>query len=268
MRADTVNYQLELLSWDTRHFGVRMGWLELPPAPRSEPEAATIKAALVDARQQGFRQLMCRTVPRDVALIHALEAAGFRLMDTLVTMALDLGDPPLALLGKVFHATEIREATANDVASLKVIAERAFSDPQIWLDRFHADSRLSRDKQAEVLYVKWVENSVAPPTPADSMADCTFVAEPAGGQIAGFITCVRARGTAPAKVSLNAVDAYARRHGVYRALVHRALEWFREQGEPIVTVRTSVTSVAVQRTWIRFGAVPVQVEHTFHWWAD
>ena len=261
------------LAWDTGHFGIRMGELVPPPAPRGEPEAAIVRTALADARRQGFQQLMCRAAPRDVPLIHALEAEGFRLMDTLVTMALDLTrplpplDPTKPWHARGFYAAEIRQAIPADSVALMAIARNAFSDPQIWLDRFHADPRLPRGR-ADALYAEWVKNSVEPPTPADSMADCVFVAGPAGGSIAGFITCRRARGSEPARVLLNAVDVWARRHGVYRALVLWTLEWFREQREPVVTVRTSVASQAVQRTWTRLGAVPICVEHTFHWWAS
>ncbi len=98
------------------------------------------------------------------------------------------------------------------------------------------------------------------------MADQTFVAE-IDGKIAGFLTCVRGSETVYGKVSLNAVDRSFRKQGIYRQMIDAALAWFLREKSPLVSVRTSIFSHAVQRAWIRLGAVPSDVEHTFHWWA-
>jgi len=217
---------------------------------------------------------MCRTMSRDVALNHALGAKGFRLMDTLVTYLLDLrhvqldpsrhvqmGAPPI-----------IREAVPDDVPVLEEIARASFADRNIWLDRFHADPRIPKAK-ADDLYVQWIRNSITPQPADEAMANATFVAEtpdPRTRTIAGFLTCRRggARSLEPGVVSLNAVAKLFRGRGYYWHLVHHAIQWFRDEGMTAVSVRTSVASQAVQRTWIRLGAIPGKFEHTFHWWAD
>lgn len=258
---------VEALAWDTRHFGRSMGSVRIPPAWVAQPIAqlrADLEALVNTAAAQGYHQLTVRAEPRQVALIHALEEAGFHLVDTLVTLECALDDvrPAPARL-----EVTIRSAVKADVAALMEIARQAFADRAVWLDRFHADPNIPSD-QADDLYAQWVKNSVAPDHPVDTMADATLVAE-MEHRIAGFLTCrlVNIDGLPGGVVSLNAVDASCRRRRVYRALAERSLEWFRTRGCRRVRVRTSLISHGVQRTWQRLGAVQVAEEHTFHWWA-
>lgn len=256
------------LAWDTRHFGVRMGVLETPDGPAETERgglSAAARAAVAQAAAAGYQQLTARAGPWDTTWIHALESSGFRLVDTLVTWELGLEKPPS--VRSASPVLRIRPAAAADVPALRGIAKRAFADRTIWFDRFHADPRMPEGR-ADALYETWIQNSVTPPTPQDSMADAAWVAE-TQGVLAGFLTG-RLSHTASESlgvVSLNAVDAPYRGRGVYRVLVDTALLWFRQQGCRSVRVRTNVASHPVHRTWQRLGATMVSVEHTFHWWA-
>ena len=257
------------LAWDTRHFGVQMGLLEAPAGSieaGSNGLSAAVRAAVAQAAAAGYRQLTARAGPWNTAWIHALESSGFRLVDTLVTWELDFAKPP-SQYGRSSSTFRIRFATASDVPALRAIAKRAFADRSVWFDRFHADPRIPGDR-ADALYEAWIQNSVIPPTPEESMADATWVAE-TQGTLAGFLTgrVLRTSSECVGHVSLNAVDTPYRGQGVYRALVETALPWFRQQGCRGVRVRTNVASHPVHRTWQRVGAVLVAEEHTFHWWA-
>lgn len=228
--------------------------------------ADTVRAALAEAGRDGFRHLMTRLSPKAVERIEWLRRAGFSLMDTLVTLELPLNGrtvPPEP--ARTAYAQTVRHAAPGDQTPLMAIAREAFADRTIWLDRFHADPGLRANGRADELYAQWIANSVAPPSAPESMADQVLVTVSDRGALTGFITCQR-HADGHGIVPLNAVERAARGHGVYRVLVHHALRWFREQQVPRLTVRTSVTSLAVQRTWIRFGALPMATEHTFHWW--
>jgi hypothetical protein len=250
---------IEKLEWDSNHFGVPMGRLNWSDSKESPDK--TVAQAIGQAKKTGLEQLMARAHPSEMEKIHALETAGFQLMDTLMTLAVDLrkNPPPAA------DDPSIRSAKPQDIPALTALARTAFSDRSIWLDRFHADPRISSEK-ADALYEEWVRNSVLPESSKASMADQTFVAE-IDGAVAGFLTCVRGSETTYGKVSLNAVNATFRKRGIYRAMIHKSLEWFLKEKSPLVSVRTSIFSIAVQRAWIRVGALPTEVEHTFHWWA-
>lgn len=264
---DTGDLVVRELAWDTRHFGIRMGVLEAPDSKRgfdAAEAAALVRAAVAQARTLGYRQLTARAGPWDTAWIHALEASGFQLVDTLVTWELLLTEALGSHSGSA--AVQIRTAAEADAPALKAIAKRAFADRSIWLDRFHADPRIPVER-ADALYETWVQNSVAPSTPGDAMADMTLTAE-VGGVLAGFLTgrVVRTALELVGQVSLNAVEAAYRGRGVYRALVEASLRWFAEQGCRRVRVRTGLASHPIHRTWQRLGAIMVMEEHTFHWW--
>lgn len=267
MAVSSRDLSVRELAWDTRHFGVRMGILEPPEgaSPLGTPEVtALVRTAVSQAATAGYQQLTARSGPWETAWIHALEAAGFRLVDTLVTWELALSALPSSRRPSVLT---IRPAAATDLAALQAIAKQAFADRAIWLDRFHADPHISPER-ADALYEAWVQNSVNPRTPTESMADATFVAE-THGSVAGFLTCrlLGAVGEPVGQVSLNAVEAAHRGQGVYRGLVDAALVWFGTQGCRRVQVRTNLASHPVHRTWQRLGAVMAAEEHTFHWWA-
>lgn len=249
------------LPWDSRHFGIRMGELSFASGIEEAPFKGLVEAALKEARAAGLRQLMARAHPSQIRLIHALEENAFRLVDTLMTLELTIPSktpaPP--------ELPPVRLANGKDLPGLMQLAREAFADREVWLDRFHADPHIPKEK-ADGLYAEWIRNSVQPNSPEESMADCTLVAE-VDGTLAGFITCVRSNGNRPGKIPLNAVDKPFRGQGIYRSLVLRSLAWLREHDTQTVWVRTSVFSQPVQRTWIRLGALPKFVEHTFHWWA-
>lgn len=263
MRASVAAYTLEPLAWDTKHFGFRMGQVSFQRDPVAFTASAPAQAAVEEARQQRFHALVARAHPHDIGLIHALEEAGFRLVDTLVSFQLDLiAHPPTP--AQFSHVRVAREA---DVEPLMALARRAFADRSVWLDRFHADPHIPAERANE-LYALWVKNSVAPEKPEESMADVTLVSDCPEG-ISGFITCriFHVEGKKQGTVSLNAVDMRFRQRGVYRDLVHAALLWFQSQGCSKIQVRTNIASHGVRRTWKSFHAVPSTEEHTFHWWA-
>lgn len=258
---------IEKLDWDTRHFGVPMGRFNWPEG--NQPHAESVTAATQQAKQLGLKQLMARAHPSEMEKIHALQSAGFHLVDTLITLEVDLRkNPPKERENSRFilpPTLTINKATENDIPRLEALAEDAFADSTIWLDRFHADPKISKEK-ANALYAQWVRNSVAPKSSSTSMADCTFMAE-VSGTLAGFLTCVLDSKADHGKVSLNAVHKFYRSRGIYGAMIFKALTWFLENNRPVISVRTSIFSHAVQKAWIRIGAVPTDVEHTFHWWA-
>lgn len=271
---DRGAFLLEPLPWDSRHFGLSMGRLTLPSEDPADRVQWLFKL-LEEAERMGLAQLMVRVRPNQPEWIHALEKVHFRLMDSLVTLGLHVdeahaAESPLRLSPR-WVALFVREATEMDVEALEAIAKEAFSDRTIWLDRFHADPHIPKAK-ADELYAQWIRNSVIPPSPSERMADCTWVAvaRSSDGQeaVAGFLTLLKGGSDPdrPGKVSLNAVARPFRQMGIYGQLVRRAVEWFKEEGVKWVTVRTSIWNWPVQRTWIRWGAFPIDVEHTFHWW--
>lgn len=262
---------IDPLAWDSQHFQCKMGCLGHPPgltaqAMSDKEMKRLVRDALDTAERDGYQCLMARAFPMEIGRHHALEACGFRLMDTLVTWELMFHHGAAPPVVSAPQGATLRQARVADVPALMALARRAFADRTVWLDRFHADPRIPSERADEV-YAQWVKNSVAPDHPDVAMANIVWVAE-VEGVIGGFLTA-RVVGTQVKVgiVPLNAVDSPYRRRGVYRALAETAVSWCRAQGCDRVQVRTSSSSFGVHRTWQRLGAALVAVEHTFHWWA-
>lgn len=262
MHGDTPHGLLLLMQseWDSRHFGFPMGRLEPlmalgPPRDTFPCCERLVDHAITRATAEGIRHLMCRTSPTDVVTMQVLQQRRFFLADTVVAWCL----PPSPPVPQPGEPPTIRQATVDDIPALRAIALEAFGDPARWLGRFHADPSLPKRK-ADELYAEWVENAVR-----GTQADLVLVAL-VEADIAGFITCQVVTGSVPAcygDIPLNAVRVRFQRQGIYTALAHAALEWFRPR-VPLVQIKTIVASHAVHRVWQRFGAHLGTVYHTWH----
>ncbi|MBI4314256.1 MAG: hypothetical protein HY594_05525 [Candidatus Omnitrophica bacterium] len=265
MRTGLDKKRIEWLIWDSQFFGVQAGKI-LPPDSLGNSPERYVQEALQEAQAQGIRWLTARAHPWQTPWIHALEAAGFQLVDTLVTLGLDLKNSNFFWQGSPTpRIAPADRASDAELKTLMQLAKDAFADRSIWLDRFHADPRVPAGK-ADDLYAQWVKNSIRPDSPEQSMADQTFVCRVDGLPV-GFITCQIKESGRRGIVSLNAVDAAYRKRGIYQELILCALNWFSlEKKCEEVRVRTNISSHGVRKAWARFQAVPIAEEHTFHGW--
>jgi GNAT superfamily N-acetyltransferase len=220
---------------------------------------ATVSASEgVPAILEWFRRERCalmiiRCDTRDHQAIHAIEAGGGRLCDTLLyyQAALDRETLPGA-------AGIVRQGSPADAGEVEAIARAAFRG---YLGHYHTDPRLDPSK-ADEAYADWARRSCV----VRGLADLVLVAE-RDGKVAGFLT-LRRNSTEEAEIVLNAVHPDAQRGGLYRALVENALAWARKQGARQVVASTQLHNVGPQKTWVRLGFAPTRSLHTFHLWSD
>ncbi|WP_077959703.1 GNAT family N-acetyltransferase [Ensifer adhaerens] len=83
-------------------------------------------------------------------------------------------------------------------------------------------------------------------------ADAALFAARVDGRLAGYIALSKAW-NGFAEVDDIAVDRHARRAGVARALVDRAVSWATEQGLPGIRLETQSNNVAACRFYERYG---------------
>lgn len=133
---------VELLDWDSRHFGVPVARVAVMAVPVGLPatQEAQVHRALLGAvgewaRSSGIGLLVRRLIAERLLEIRALEAAGFRLADHLVTLTAPVVAPsPSGVEGVV-----VRAATPEDrVAVLGLVDEAGF----VW-SRFLQDPLLA-----------------------------------------------------------------------------------------------------------------------------
>ncbi|TCP39525.1 GNAT family N-acetyltransferase [Rhodovulum marinum] len=239
---------IELNDLETARFGIVAARVTDAQASPAEIEAA--------ARDRGVQMLTARVDVGDLPRVHALEEAGYRLMDTLVYYARGLdgvADRAPSPAGEI-----LRPATAADAPAVGQVARAAFAG---YLGHYHADPRLGA-AAADAAYVEWAETSVqtvGPRRPA-------LVALQAD-RVVGFLT-LRRNSDTEIEIVLNAVHPEAQRQGLYGRLVEHGMAAGRAAGCTRVIVSTQINNVAVQKVWARQGFCMSHGLYTFHKWID
>ncbi|MFC4161776.1 GNAT family N-acetyltransferase [Chitinimonas lacunae] len=230
---------------DSARFGLRVG--------KAYPLcAATLPTVLEQCRQEGLQLLLARCPTEDGESVRALEAAGFRLMDTLVYLRRPLSESDLQTVATV------RPARPDDVPLLADVVRRTFTS---YVGHYHADGRLDR-AQVEQIYPDWACRAVT----VEGVADQVLIAEHAG-QLAGFAVLKRLDAERCDGL-LYGVDPRWRRLGLYRQLLAASFAWGRRIGCTAMEYSTQLSNLPALRTVIRQGFVPERSLHTFHRWFD
>ncbi|WP_161973697.1 GNAT family N-acetyltransferase [Hwanghaeella grinnelliae] len=197
--------------------------------------------AVSQGREAGAVLISCRTEGEG----DALAAAGFRKVETLVTLERRSLKPLDGRLGRGL----VRAGGVADVPACRRVAVEALR----W-DRFHADPRID-DQAADALKAEWIENDLR------GRADRVFVAE-VDGAVAGF--CAMLLRADLAVIDLIAVAPDKQGKGIGRALVAAAVDHYREQMTAML-VGTQAGNPASVSFYKSMGFQEVKRADTWHW---
>lgn len=250
---------LRRLPWDSKILGKEMRQVAYLMAEGDYSESADIKASLLGAilkYTKGLNglHLSCKVDTADITGIHALERAGFRLMDTVVTWRFE----PSMSVPRLKNIYRVRDAENGDVQELEKLARRKFL-----MNRFYIDPSIS-PKRADKLYAEWIKNYCA--AQADGIAR-VMVAESHSG-IAGFLGyrfnkgIERVSGYKIVGQGLMAVSGSAK--GAAISLVNSAIKdviSHYDFGE----FDGLITNHDAMRVYRAFGFEIVRTKHTFHY---
>lgn len=240
-------YRYALSALDQARFGVTTARVDGLTADR-------VPEVLARSRADGVTFIIARCAATDFETVHALERAGFLLMDTLVYWARDLRKTPLPFSDSDATICPARADEAEQVAALARAAFRGY------FGHYHADERLDR-AAADETYASWAERSVR-----GEAADAVLVAE-LDGALAGLIT-LRMNDADEGEGILFAVSPTMQRRGISRALMAGALAWCAEQGASRMVISTQLMNVASQKAWARTGFEFSHAYYTFHGWLE
>ena len=243
MSSSVVTYTPTLvpLPWDSEQFGFAAARLDHLQSETAE----SIAALVVAARKQHIRHLCARIPVDDMATIHALEAAGFQLLDGIQTFEMELpavlSEPP----------ANVRLFQPSDLEAVLELARTAYVH-----DRFHADSALSRE-QADRVHETWMRNSCI-----GGAADAVIVAvHPDTGDPSAYVTCEL--GGSIGIIVLVATSRIARGLGLARAVTLGALSYFKQQRCNRVRVGTQLRNIPASRLYEACGFQLLSVRLTY-----
>ncbi len=215
-----------------------------------------MQRALDAARLLGSALVVVRVPVHEVAAIHAVEAAGGRLCDILVTLAgrfLPASMPPT-----LAPDITVRRAQAMDADAISDVATRSFrSGTTHW----HADPRLPAEL-ADELYGRWaaaLARSASDDTPV-------FVAETRERSIAGFLA-LEPQSPGAWHVPLTGVAPEFRGRGVLGAMLDAsAMTCNRDGAQQTLYYATQLANHAALRAVSRRGLIVDSSRLTFHLW--
>lgn len=258
LENDSIVINIGRLDWDTRHFGIVMGSMEIGEKQQNYSKGnveALLVEALEMANQEGLEHLSARLEPNRKKIIHACEDRGFRLMDTRIEFIFDYRASDIK---EINNQCILREGRAEDEEKLVRISLESFSN---YIDRFHSDEKIDNNK-ADKLYELWVRNSYR------GYADSIIVAE-SEDDIVGFSTFKEHAGETDSgekigEIVLSAVSKKARGKGVYTSMINEGVRIGKGKINYLL-VKTQIDNTAVQKAWASLGFKPYKSEYIFHY---
>ena len=237
--------------FDSEMLGGRVGRLEIPAAlaESSETLAAQLPKLTAGWRTEGYWLVSCRLpepgTDQPPACETVLQAAGFRPVETLVSLAHNLAEVPALANANVAVGGQDDAEICAAIGAEALISSRYNTDPRI------------DPQRAAALKAQWVRNAFA------ERADAIFCTR-ASDRVTGF-NLLLARGD-DAIIDLIAVAPDAQRRGYGRQLVQAGLAHYagRSQRMLVGTQAENAASLALYRT---LGFVELHRARTYHWMA-
>jgi hypothetical protein len=243
--------------WDCAQLQIKAAKIDVLEM-RSATGIAALHQAIAQARSLDINHVACRVDTRARLAAGALQNCGFVLVDTVVHLALRAADF-MAPSDCAVRQIVLRWADPRDAKAIGNLAKTALTDPTSSFNRYLNDGGFSR-AQVERVYSVWGETSVGGAA-ADATL-CAFQDE----ALVGFLTVKNPGADGTARVPLNAVVAHMRRQGLYSLLVATAAQRLFSQNAQSIEITTQLQQLAVQKTWLRFGAQLLGSSYSFHQW--
>lgn len=238
-----MKYSWHLDNFDWGVFGFKVGKITDIDSSGS-PEVLTnrIKSLIKELIKNRVSYATYRVSSNNFPVVHALERAGFLLVDGLINLAIDIPSVDSEV------SPEIREARRGDLQELKKLTSGLYS-----FSRIDNDPIIPKNKANE-FYVRWIENSIL-----GKASDLVLVWEE-DRKILGYIT-LQKKGQIP----LLGVSKEARGKGISKKLIRTSFSKFKDWGLGSVTIETQMGNVPALRVYQDCGFKVVNSFLTFRW---
>lgn len=244
-----------LLPWDTEVLqmaSARLGYLwSLGDYSTQRRRLSKLLEASVERwMHEQVEFVSARIKCENLAVVHAVEDQGFRVIESYLTFRLDSPrNMDVATMDK-----RIRLAHSSEVQVVSQLAYEVFR-----YNRYMMDPLLP-EQRARYSRLVWVKNAFA------GRAEAVYIAE-VERKVSGFAvlrTVVSENGEKIGLVDLIAVDPKLAGQGVGSALVLKSLYYFRDKVQ-LVEVGTQATNVAAINLYEKMGFRFLHSEYSLHW---
>ena len=211
-----------------------------------------LKACITDAEARGIRFLSVRLPEGALAALHAVEAVGFRIIESFLTFNRKTGSA-IPFDGRSdFH---IRLAQPCEMEAVASIAHRAFQSFRLRVDPQLPESRARHSRR------EWVRNGFK------GRAEAIYVAENEN-RLVGFVLLRSKTDTEKTgEIELIAVEPGFHGKGIGKALVARAIQHYQGKTSKI-HVGTQAKNLQAVGLYTRMGFSVIRSELSFHRHSD
>lgn len=246
--------------WDSEHFGFPMAILENmivkeKGAAQDRQTSAGLAAAFGTwCEKRRVRFASARLPSRPLAVVQALEDAGFRYVESYIYNVVDLD----GMEKRGDESVRLRAACPEDREAMRRCASGAFA-----VQRFHADENFERDK-AETLYLKWIDSAFD--DPSRQILVMEEEGRPAAFMVYRAEDYGKTLGVRSAALNMGLLDPEFRGRGVGTRFYHALFSRFRAAGFHMVESGLSLRNQASLNWHNKTGFRVVGTYVTLHRW--
>ncbi len=241
------------LPWDSQVLDRPSGsvgglWADGEYAEQCHRLDSVLKACIADAEDHSVHFLSVRLPEDRLAALHAVEAVGFRVIESFLTFGRKTaGEIPFNVASD-FH---VRPAQSEEMETVASIAYRAFQSFRLRVDPQIPESRARHSRR------EWVRNGFK------GRAEAIYVAE-SKNRIVGF-ALLRSRASTEkiGEIELIAVDSAFHGRGIGKALVAEAIRHYQGKTSKI-HVGTQAKNLRAIGLYTGMGFSVVRSELSFH----
>jgi GNAT superfamily N-acetyltransferase len=239
---------LQLLTWDTEFFGLKIGRV-LP----SRLDSARLRAIIKLAEKERFECLYFQAEPDDAETVTLAEKAGFHLVDVRIVLEHPFDERPApAPRYPIPEEIRLMIPRRKDVSTLEEIAVEIGHTSRFCFDRRFPPDACPR------LYQAWLHKAIADDRGSVIVAQLW-------GRTVGLIAC-GVLANQVGNIQLAGVQSNRRGRGVGTTLVQGALDWFRARGVDRAEVTTQARNVPAQRLYQQMGFFTRRMTLYYHKW--
>ena len=241
------------LPWDSQILGCPSGsvgglWAEGCYAEQRHRLETVLNACIADAEDHGVRFLSVRLPEDAIAALHAVEAVGFRIIESFLTFGRKTAGEIPFNGGSDFH---VRLALPDEMETVTSIAHRAFESFRLRVDPQIPESRARHSRR------EWVRNGFK------GRAEAIYVSE-SENRIVGFALLRSKAGTEKTgEIELIAVDPAFHGRGLGKALVAEAIRHYQGKTSEI-HVGTQAKNLRAIGLYTRMGFSVIRSELSLH----
>ena len=241
------------LPWDSQVLGCLSGsvgglWTAGDYAEQCHRLETVLNACITDAEAHGVHFLSVRLPEGALAALHAVEAVGFRIIESFLTFSRNTADEIPFQGGYGFH---IRLARPEEMETVGSIAYRAFQSFRLRVDPQIPESRARQSRR------EWVHNGFK------GRAEAIYVAQ-IQNHLVGFVLLRSKTDTEKTgEIELIGIEPEFHGRGIGKALAAQAIRHYQGKTSEI-QVGTQAKNLQAIGLYTRMGFSVVRSELSFH----